>query len=81
MTEELKLNIFIGSNNTFAYLNMFDDEQLREAAMLLWEDGCLDFGDKRGFYEVSFGVESGFEAPCSDYDFALFFNEFKKVDQ
>lgn len=79
LLEELELIIYIGSNDTFAYVTMFEDEQLRDAAMLVWEDGCLDFGDKRGLYKAKFEIETGFEGEPY-HAFALYFSEFNRID-
>ncbi len=78
--EELKLKVYIGEENTFAFVTMFKDETLKEAAEVVWSDGCLDFDNMRGLYEVTFKVESGFEAP-DEGAIALEFDEFTKIEE
>jgi len=76
--KKLKLQIYIGAHDTFAFVDMFNDTQLKEAAEQLWDDGCIDFKGRRGFYWATFDVESGFESPHED-EIALIFNEFEAV--
>lgn len=77
LLEDLKLKVYIGENDTFAFVTMFEDKQLREAAMTMWEDGCWDFSARRGLYEVELDIESGFE----EEGIALHFKKFTKIKE
>jgi len=80
MADTPKIKILIGEDDTFTYLEKFDDEILNEALQVLWDDGCLDFFGMKGFYYVDFKIESGFEEPHGN-DIALEFDTFTKVER